>query len=337
MPPTHVECCGELWTIAEAAQHTAQRDNRCEWTQEILTAMLAAQSAHPSAADGTRISTTVLTNKCLRRLAYERTLGFTVTPASLWAAFRGTMFHAQLERWAAPGSYGEARFYVDDMATKIPSIGVTLPGDVDRSFSGSPDLVDPVAGIVYDYKRTKEVPRFNTVWGDHQEQLNINRWLVDHGDRVELVETDRAAFLEAVGLDYRDVPGLLDYRQDASGEITATYDMSVPEVRSRFVAPEWTSLVIVYADDKGPKPITVEKTVPWTPEIGGRKRPKARVPDVWDEERTERFIAERYVKGRLAFLAGNAPIPKGWEHQSHALCQFCNVRKECAINERLGL
>lgn len=334
MPPTHVECCGELWTLAEAAEHTVGRDNRCQWTYEVLTAMLQAQFAHPSHADGTRISTTVLTNKCLRRLAMERTLDFTVTPESLWAAFRGTMFHAQLEKWAHPDSYGEARFYVDDMGTKIPAILEGLPGDVDRSFSGSPDIADPNVGLMGDYKRTKEVPRFDRMWSDHEEQLNINCWLVDNGDRVELVEPgygEQAAEL------YRGLPGCLGVEVKEDMRLLVTWDMAHPEVRSRFVpVGGWQQLVIIYADDKGPKPITATETVPWTPEIGGRKRPKARIPKVWGKAQTDRFIAEKYIRARVAFLEGNAPIPRGWEHQSHALCQFCNVRKECAIKERLG-
>jgi hypothetical protein len=338
MPPTHVECCNELFTLEEAIGHVATRSNRCEWTYELLAAMLAAQTAHPSHADGTRISTTVLTAKCLRRIALERTHNFSVVPADLWAMFRGTQFHAQLEQWAHPDSYGEARFYVDDIGVQIPAIKEALP-DEDRSFSGSPDLVDPGKGVVFDYKRTKEVPRFGNVWPDHVAQLNINRWLADKADRVTLQEP---AFPYIEARDRRSVefgdlsewPGLLDLELADEAHVNATWDLHVPEVRARFSAKEWLELVIVYVDDKGPKPLVVKESKDVPAKNGGTKR--RRFPQVWSDDQVEAYIAEKYIAARQALNAGIAPIPPGFEHQTHILCQYCNVRKECARYEKEG-
>jgi len=312
-------------TIPEALEHTRDRTNRCQWTYELLAAMFSAQSAHPSHADGSRISTTVLTNKCLRQLVFERQQDFVRPLDNLWAMFRGTQFHAQLEAFAHPESYGEARFYVDDLGVQLPAVKAALPA-IDRSFSGSPDLVDPGVGILYDYKRTKEVPRYDMVWGDHIAQLNINRWLVDNADRVALKDPT------ALGVASIGAGGLLSYDDETE---TATWDMRHPDVRARFVPVDWQELVIVYVDDKGPKPITVRESVSVPAKKGGYKR--AKVPVIWDDDTVTAFIAEKYVKARRALRAGIAPIPKGWEHQSHTLCGYCPMRHMCAETELVEL
>lgn len=321
MPVAHIACCDEVFTIEEALAHVATRKNRCQWTFELLTAMFATSVAHPSNEDPTRISTTVLTQDCLRSVALERFNDTTSTPDKMWAAFRGTMFHKQMEPHAAPNSYGEARFYVKDLGTKIPAVKKALPGRVDRSFSGSPDLVDPVAGVLYDYKRTKEVPRFNTVWSNHSQQNNINRWLVDHADTVEVIVQPE-----------EDVSGALSYNPETC---KATWDLLDPEVRARFVPVEWQELVIVYVDDKGPKPIAVTKSIQ-VPKVGGVGTKAARVADVWDDEQAEAFIAQRYIAARNALTTRSAPIPVGWEHQSKPLCGHCDAKGICAELERKG-
>lgn len=290
-------------TTAEALEHTANRLNDCPYTYELMDAMLQTSVAHPSNVDASRISTTVLTQECLRSVALDRFNDYVLEPADMWAAFRGTMFHKQLEAYAAPGSYGEARFFVTDLGVQIPAVKKAIPRKKDRWFSGSPDLVDPNAGILYDYKRTKEVPRWNTVWNNHIQQLNINRWLVDHADTVEHL-----------------------------GEI---YDLLDPEVRLRFVPVEWQELVIVYVDDKGPKPIAVTKSID-VPKVDGSGTKKARVADVWSDETAEKFIAEKYIAARAALTTGSAPIPAGWEGQSKPLCNYCPSRMLCANLERKG-
>lgn len=315
-------------TIAEALEHTRERNNRCQWTYEILAAMFAAQTAHPSHADGSRISTTVLTNKCLRQLVFERQQEFVRPLENLWAMFRGTQFHAQLERFAHPDSYGEARFYVDDLGVQLPAVKAALPRK-DRSFSGSPDLVDPNVGILYDYKRTKEVPRFEHVWPDHVAQLNINRWLVDKADRVELKESDEWwSDYESANAEY---PGLKAVNRSTGA---AHWDMHHPAVRARFVPMDWQELVIVYVDDKGPKPITVRESIRVPAKKGGFKN--ARIAVIWDDDTVEQYIADHYIDARRALAEGLAPIPKGWEHQSHVLCGYCPMRKMCAEHEREG-
>lgn len=327
MPGMQVECCNRVMTIPEALEHVAKRNNRCQWTGEILRAMFEAQQNHPSHSDGTRISTTVLTNKCLRKIIFERQTDYVVKIEDLWALFRGTQFHGVLEEYVQPGSYGEARFYVDDLGVQLPAVKAALPRK-DRSLSGSPDLVDPSPGILYDYKRTKEVPRFEHVWPDHIAQLNINRWLVDYADKVELREES----LVAVELQWGSTDGLISWDEQTH---VAVWDMSHPAVRARFVPVDWQELVIVYVDDKGPKPITVRESIDVPAKKGGTK--KARIPVIWDDAKVEAYITTEYIAARKGLLAGIAPIPRGWEHQSHILCGYCPMRLKCAIHESEGI
>lgn len=303
-------------TIQEALAHVEHGQNRCQWTYELLAAMLDAQTQHPSAQDGTRISTTVLTKKCLRQLVFERQVDHAVDPAMLYAMFRGTLFHAQLEGWAHWENYAEARFYVADLGVQIPAVMDALPTE-NRSFSGSPDLVDPQRGVLYDYKRTKEVPRFGRVWPDHGAQLNINRWLVDNADTVEVAA----------------VEGLEPDALALNGK--AVYDLDRDDVRAYFVPVDWQDLVIVYADDLGPSRLSFTKSIQ-VPKKGSAGTKAARVPDIWSDEKVEAYIAEHYVTARRALLDGIAPIPEGWEYQSHALCVRCPQRRLCAENERAG-
>lgn len=324
MPVTLIECCGRVMTPDECLEHVATGRNKCEWTYELTAAMLHAMVQHPSHADGTRISTTVLTQKCLRQLVWERQTDYTTSLAGQWAMFRGTQFHGQLEAFAHPLSYAEARFYVHDLGKQIPAVAKALPRK-DRSFSGSPDIVAPDYGRLGDYKRTKEVPRFNFPWQDHVAQGNINRWLVDNADTVAIASPPAGLPANKDG----QVAGV--YPDDTGRYV---FDMSDPDIRAAFVPVEWQELVVIYVDDKGPKPITCTESINVPAKNGGTK--KARVPELWSDERTEKYIADKYIAARLALLAGIAAIPSGWEYQSHVLCGYCPMRRLCAEHERNG-
>lgn len=340
MPVALIECCGQTFTPDECLEHIAGGRNKCEWTYELAAAMLHSMVQHPSHADGSRISTTVLTQKCLRQLVWERQTDYTTTLAKQWAMFRGTQFHGQLEAFAHPLSYAEARFYVHDLGVQIPEVKRALPRK-DRSFSGSPDIVAPDYGRLGDYKRTKEVPRFNYAWADHAAQLNINRWLVDHADTVRILETTNTERFQGGVIDGVEYelepseypPGLVSIEWTPRGP-ACTWDMTHPDVRERFVPREWQELLVIYVDDKGPKPIQITESILVPAKNGGTKR--VRVPDIWTDEKVEALIAEKYIAARLALLAGIAAIPAGWEYQSHILCGYCPMRRLCAEHERNG-
>lgn len=257
----------------------ATRENPCQFTYEMLRSMFDEQQDR-----GERISTTTLTGKCLRSEFLKRKGEFHESPEKLWPAFRGTMFHGQLEYQAPPWCIAEARYKVH-----IEDLG---------EFTGSPDLVDPRAGKLYDYKTTKEVPRFDYPWEDHANQVQVNRWLVDHATSVEW-----------------------------QGE---EYDLTVMENRARFVPHTWTELVLVYIDDKGPKPITCTKSVEVPAKAAGRTK-RARVPDIWPDDEAEDFIVTRYRAAKKA-LVGEGELPDVPDYMldfNHPLCGFCAMKQQC--------
>ncbi len=300
MPLTHVTLDDKRYTIKEMKELVASRSNRLRYTPELLESMLATRQERDY------VSTTSLTAKCRRQQSIMRQYDYTEDLDGMWASFRGTMFHGQLEKQAIffGDAFEEARFFV------------TIDGN---RLSGSPDLVT-TGGILYDYKFCKEVPRWNTPWPDHCLQGQINRWLVDHADSVHWRGWAFYADNAPAAL-----PGK---KQGDIGAITCPQD---------FRPMDWQDLVVVYMDDKGVKPITVTKSID-IPKVGGVGTKKARVSDIWDNETAEAHIREQYALAHDALTLLNIPpAPEGWEHQSHVLCGYCAVRSECAALERDGL
>lgn len=299
MPLTHVilDVDGDPLAIEDARERIYKRGDRERHTPELFEAMLATRQERDY------ISTTSLTAKCLRQQALQRQVPYAESLDAMWAAFRGTMFHGQLEKHAVDGTLEEARFHVD------------LDYDGEKlHLSGSPDLVDPQRGLLYDYKFTKENPRWSDPWKDHVQQCNINRWLVDHADYMEW----RGEKWYPCSDDTRYFARTSDYER----------------VQVRPV--EWQGLIVVYMDDKGVKALLCTTSID-VPKASGEGTKKARVADVWTDEVVEDFIYDRYAAAHDALTLGNVPpIPVGFEHQSHVLCNYCPVRKECAEREKGG-
>lgn len=283
MPLTEVTFAnGETLRLDDALAQAATRLDERQITYEVLNAILLERQER-----GNRISTTTLTAKCLRSEVLKRTQPYAESVERMWPSFRGTMIHRVLEHSAHPDAVAEARYWTN------------VDGE---PLSGSPDLVAPVQGFLYDYKTCKEVPRYGP-WPDHIEQVQINRWLVDHATHVE-VGGKKVRITKAN--------------------------------RHQYVPYEWQGLVLVYLDDKGPKPylVTRSEEVP-AKTTGGTKR--VRVTDIWDDERVEALVHERYPAAYDALNGGELPpIPEGWEHQSHVLCSFCPLRAMCAQLESEG-
>lgn len=301
MPLAHVTLDGKTYTPEDLLDFLATRPGRTQWTYELAKSIMDQQQDRKD-----RISTTSLTAKCLRSNAMERALPFTNALEKMYAAFRGTLYHGQLEQYYAPGCIAEARYHA------------TLPnGD---PLSGSPDLVDISRGVLYDYKTSKSVPRFDRVWEDHALQLQINRWLVDNAHTVDFE-----------GKSYT----LVGNSKAAKAN------------RARFVPIDWQELAIVYLDMDGPKTIPVWKSI-IVPTKDGKGTKKARVADIWTDEQALEVIEERYetTKEAMKFVTaaredGNIdlgllpPIPPGFTHQSHVLCNYCPVRVECRNYDEL--
>lgn len=289
-------------------EHAAQRDNP-RFPYELLRAMLNEVQDR-----GRRISvTTVLSGKCLRSEVLKRTRPYTDDPAKLYASFRGTMFHGRLEQTAHPDAIPEARFH-----KHLDGLGW---------FSGSPDLVDPVRGYLYDYKFTGENPRFDYPWGDHKEQVQMNRWLVDHCDYVETADGEAYPVTEA---------GCM-----ALGE---EYDEGkCKAVAERFRPYDWQALVVVYMDDKGPKPIACTRSIEIPQKGDPTRTKKVRVPDIWEDERVEELIRENYLPAQQALdpdCTELPPIPPDYESWKHPLCNYCPVKADCVreyIEEQVSI
>ncbi len=115
------------------------------------------------------------------------------------------------------------------------------------------------------------------------------------------------------------------------------YDLSLPENRATFIPKEWTSLVVVYMDDRGPKPITCTKSVQ-VPKADGKGTKAKRVPDIWDNDYAEAWIRDRYAYIQQVIAEeGIPPIPDNFVGWEHPLCGFCPKKKECIELEYTGV
>lgn len=276
------------------------RENDCHFTYELLSSMFAQQQDR-----GENISTTTLTSKCLRSEYLKRLEPFAEQPEKMWASFRGTMYHGQLELHAAPGAIEEPRYHV-----YIEGLG---------HLSGSPDLLDVRMGTLYDYKVTKEVPKFSYPWEDHVAQNNVNRWLVDHGQWVQYQE----------GVYLLDSTAEEAFWKFANDKDIPVVGADVRENITRFRPVMWNGLYIVYMDDKGPKPIECTKSVQ-VPKAGGQGTKSQRVPDIWSDTQAEAYITERYMAADQALRGHELPdIPPAFEGWAHPLCAFCSKKTDC--------
>lgn len=287
MPVVSIRCASEKLrkrdevlelSIEDCLACAKSRDNDCQYTYELLQSMYGTIQDRED-----RISTTTLTGPCARKTVLERRLPLTIDPDSLWAAFKGTMYHGQLEKYAdGETNIEEARFHAHYGGNTI---------------SGSPDLVDVKNGILYDYKTTKSVPRFNYVYSDHNHQLNVNRWLVDNAHTVEW-----------------------------RGE---EYDLSKPENQKHFVPDEWKHMYIVYMDDQGCKTIEATRSEQ-VPKANGKGTKKARVADIWSDEEVEKWLNDHYWEVKNSFDNDTFPdIPDNMQGWEHPFCNYCGVRATC--------
>src|ERR1044071_2173082 len=178
--------------VKDALRFAQTRQNESPYSYELLQLMVGVQEDR-----GDSISTTTLLSECDRNLVLERMEPYSASPEELWPAFKGTMFHLQLEKVAAPGAVVEVRF------------AMTLPNG--KQVTCKPDLIDPVAGLLDDYKVVKELPKFNYPYRHHADQLMVNRYIVDHAHSVMLPGTDTFVPVEeaeeALGRPLRPLPG----------------------------------------------------------------------------------------------------------------------------------
>lgn len=293
-------------SIEDCLSCAATRENECHFTYELLSSIFA------NVQDRDYISTTTLTGGCLRQTYFERNRDFAQDPEKLYPSFRGTMYHGQLESHVHyQTSIEEPRYFAH-----LDGLGW---------LSGSPDLLDREAGKLYDYKTTREVPRFDYVYKSHGQQMNVNRWLVDN-----------AVYVKWRGDEY-DLRPRPEKTEGMTPEEEATYLEVILANRHHFIPREWTELIVVYLDNDGVKQIAVTKSVQ-VPKKDGNGTKAQRVADIWPDDMAEAWIRERYAAAKAALEEHQLPdIPddmKGWDHP---ICKDWCAHREVCIEAHYGV
>jgi hypothetical protein len=132
------------------------------WPYELIKAVLDQHQERDY------ISTSMVTGGCARSRILERKEPYVDRLEDRWAAMRGTAGHYALERAARPGSAAEARFFSR----------VYLDGYGDVEVSCTPDILTE-DGQLGDWKFTDNPPMYYP-WVSHKEQVNMNRYIVNH-------------------------------------------------------------------------------------------------------------------------------------------------------------
>jgi hypothetical protein len=115
---------------------------------------------------GDYISVTSLLH-CLRNDYLVRNEDYYAFPDSLYPAFRGTLFHGLMEQHAHEGA---------DVEKKVVRTykGVEIGGTTDSIIvSQDPDGYS----VLDDWKTTENLPKYNSPYSAHIQQVNLYRWL----------------------------------------------------------------------------------------------------------------------------------------------------------------
>lgn len=210
------------------------------WTYELVHAALDQWQERDY------ISTTMLVGGCARSKVLERKEEFVLDIDSMWPAFRGTQLHRTLEFSARPGSLAEARFFTT----------VYLGTGNEVEVSCSPDLLTQNPAAVVDYKAPtddRSIPSYGYPWASQVDQLQFNRYIVNHAERWDLREGDELPF------NPREL--------------------------------QFDHLYIVYLGSRGPKVIECQKSIDFTFKNGNVGKKK--VPDIWSDDQVEDQLIPR--------------------------------------------
>lgn len=233
------------------------------WTYEVVHAALDQWQ------DRDYISTTMLVGGCGRSKVIERREDFILDLDGMWPAFRGTQIHRTLEFSARPNSVAEGRFFTT----------LYIKGYGDLELSCSPDLItlDPCALV--DYKAPvddKSIPSYGYPWPNQVEQLQFNRYIVNHAERWELAD---------------------------GGELPW-------DPRSLV----FKHLYIVYIGNKAPKVIEAQKPVNVPLKSDPTKTMVRKQPDIWHDDQVEDELVPR-ASAMLKALDAYPEWPEGLENE----------------------
>lgn len=214
------------------------------------------------------ISTTALIGGCARSKVLERKEDFILDLDGLWPAFKGTQTHRTLEDSERPGAVAECRFWTT----------VFVPGFGKTEISCSPDLVQgyPPTAIV-DYKAPADdraIPLYGYPWRSHIEQLQFNRYIVNHAERWEM----RSGAVVELPWNPRNL--------------------------------EFTHLYVVYLGSRGPKVIECQRSEEVT--FKNQNKGNRKFPDIWPDEQVEDELVPR-LRAMVSALDSYPDWPEGLE------------------------
>jgi len=143
-------------------------ENNCHFPAEIINGIIQEST---DTREG--ISVTKLLG-CPRSTYLVEHNDVYVSLDNLYWLFRGTLTHAIMEKYKLdPDAITEKRF-----KRKIKGLTIT----------GKPDIIVPKAGLIRDWKTTKEVPYYSRAYPNHEQQLNLYRWLINKKYKIDKLE-----------------------------------------------------------------------------------------------------------------------------------------------------
>jgi hypothetical protein len=147
----------------------------CAYPYEMLRHMMDG-----SGRERAHVSATMLGGACPRQTWLQSRCDWHLDPGRAYAALRGTVGHAFMERHPEPGAIVEQRF-------EAVIDGITVTGQIDKIHPGNRRITD------FKTKPEDKAPP-SRPQPDHVMQLNVYRWLVNYGwpqDRIAIGD-DRA-------------------------------------------------------------------------------------------------------------------------------------------------
>lgn len=223
------------------------------WSFELLNAAIGSMEER-----GDNISTTALTGPCPRSTVLERKEEYIADVDKLWRAFRGTMVHYVLEDAARPNSIAEVRFHAPL---------------ADDEISCKPDLITQ-EGVMWDYKNVGNLPRYDSPFPSHVEQLQFNAYIVRNATKWALDDNDYELPFDVRGMDFK-------------------------------------RLAILYMDIDGPKVLECQTSIQ-VPNKTRPGTHAVKVPDVWSDDQVLELMWPRFKSLREA-LDSYPKWPKGLE------------------------
>jgi hypothetical protein len=183
------------------------------------TAVLEDSESSPSAAIPA-LSVTALTG-CVRQAFLKTTEPYYQRPDQQYWSYRGTLGHLLAERGAGPDIVAEQRFERE----------LRLPSGREVTITGKPDEIDPVRGLLIDYKTTDRAPRQPSPL--HIAQLNVYRWVVAPTYEIERLGI---VYLTMKGVQKASVPLWPD------GQVERFLQERAGALAEAYVGGEWPAL-----------------------------------------------------------------------------------------------